>query len=202
MRFTRFFTRLARPSAALIFCAVLLAAGEAQAQTGLPRFEVGAQLSGIDMLDSVREKPPGVGGRFSYNINDYAAFDAELNYFSTPEANLDRTQGLFGVKVGRRFGGSSPKVGLFFKVRPGFMRFLGLRQPGSSINGTTKFALDVGGVLEFYPSKRTVVRIDAGNTAIFFNGETVRRFSLPGGPQEQLGTGHGLQSGIGVGFRF
>ncbi len=60
----------------------------------------------------------------------------------------------------------------------------------------------MGGVLELYPSKRTVVRIDAGSTAIFFNGETVRRFSLPGAPQEQLGTGHGLQSGIGFGFRF
>lgn len=201
MPFTRFVSHFARLSAALLFGAVLLAAAEAQAQTELPRFEVGAQFSAIDMRDSVGEKPPGIGGRFSYNLNEYAALDAELNYFSTGEVNLDRTQGLFGVKAGRRFG-SSPKVGLFVKARPGFMRFHGERVPGASVNGTTKFALDLGGVLELYPSKRTVVRIDAGDTIIFYNGETVRRFSLPGGPQERLGTGHGLQIGIGFGYRF
>lgn len=202
MLFARFVTHFARLSAALLFGAVLLAAGEAQAQTDLPRFEAGAQLSSVDMRDSVREKPLGVGGRFSYNLNEYAALEAELNYFSTPEVNLDRTQGLFGIKAGRRFGGDSPKVGVFVKARPGFMRFLGARVPGSSVNGTTKFALDLGGVVELYPSKRTVFRIDAGDTIIFYNGETVRRFSLPGAPQERLGTGHSLQVGIGLGFRF
>ena len=203
MLFTRFVTFFARLSAASLFGAVLLAAEPARAQTDdPPRFEVGAQVSVVDMRESVGEKPPGVGGRFSYNFHEYAAFDAELNYFSTPEANLERTQGLFGIKAGRRFGGDSPKVGVFFKARPGFMRFLGARQPGSSVNGTTKFALDLGGVLEFYPSKRTIVRIDAGNTTIFYDGETVRDFSLPGAPQQRLGTGNGLQMSFGVGFRF
>lgn len=203
MLFARFVSHFARLSAGLLFGAVLLAAGEARGQTELPRFEAGAQLSSLDMRDSVGEKPLGVGGRFSYNLNEYAALEAELNYFSTPEANnLERTQGLFGIKAGRRFGGDSPKVGVFVKARPGFMRFLGERVPGSSVNGTTKFALDLGGVLELYPSKRTVFRIDVGDTIIFYDGETVRRFSLPGAPQERLGTGHGLQVGIGFGFRF
>lgn len=203
MRATRFFTLFARLSAALLFGAALLAAEPTRAQTDdLPRFEVGAHLGSIDMRESIGEKPLGVGGRFSYNFHEYAAFDAELNYFSTPEVTLERTQGLFGIKVGKRFGGDNPKVGVFFKVRPGYMRFLGAREPGSSVNGTTKFALDVGGVVEFYPSKRTVVRFDAGNTSIFYNGETDRIFSLPGAPQQRLGTHHGLQSSIGVGFRF
>jgi len=201
MRVTQFVTRFSRLSAAFLFGAALLAAGEAQAQTELPRFEVGAQFSTIDMRDSVGEKPPGIGGRFTYNINEYAALDAELNYFSTGEVDLDRTQGLFGLKAGKRFGGDSPKVGVFFKARPGFMRFHGVRVPGSSVNGTTKFALDLGGVVELYPSKRTIVRIDAGRTIIVFN-ETIRRFPLPGAPQEHLGTSHGLQAGIGFGYRF
>jgi len=202
MRLKRFVKHFARVSAASLFGAVLLAAEPARAQTDPPRFEVGAQLSTVDMRESVREKPLGIGGRFSYNLNEYAAVEAELNYFSTPEANLDRTQGLFGLKAGRRFGGDSPKVGVFVKARPGFVRFHGLREPGVSINGTTKPALDLGGVLELYPSKRTVFRIDAGDTIIFYGGETVRRFSLPGAPQERLGTGHGLQVAVGFGFRF
>lgn len=187
-------------SAVLLIAAAVLSAQEARAQSDLPRFEVGAQVSVIDLRDSVGEKPPGIGGRFSYNVSDYAAFDAEVNHFSTGEVNLDRTQGLFGVKAGKRFG--KPSVGVFLKARPGFMHFHGARSPGVSINGTTKLALDIGGVVEFYPSKRTVVRIDFGDTIIFYNGETIRRLSLPGGPQERLGTAHGLQAGIGFGFRF
>ena len=199
MRATHFHKYSARLLAALIFAA-LLPGQAARGQSDLPRVEVGAQVSAIDLRDSVGEKPLGIGGRFSYNVNDYAAFDAEINYFSTPEVSLNRTQGLFGVKVGRRFGGAP--VGLFVKARPGFMRFHGDRDPGVSIAGTTKFALDLGGVIELYPSKRTVVRIDIGETIIFYGGETIRRFSLPGGPQERLGTGHGRQAGIGIGFRF
>lgn len=184
----------------LIAAAAVLSTKEARAQSDLPRFEVGGQVSFIDLRDSLREKPPGVGGRFSYNVNDYVAFDAEVNHFSTAEINFDRTQGLFGVKAGKRFG--RPHVGVFLKARPGFMHFHGERLPGVLINGTTKFALDLGGVVEFYPSKRTVVRIDVGDTIIFYNGEVIRRLSLPGGPQVRLGTAHGMQSAIGFGFRF
>lgn len=196
---TRIRQHFAPLSALLLVAAVVLSAGEARAQSDLPRFEVGGQVSAIDLRDSVGEKPPGIGGRVSYNVNDYAAFDAEVNHFSTAEINFDRTQGLFGVKAGKRFG---RRVGVFLKARPGFMHFHGERLPGVLINGTTKLALDVGGVVEFYPSKRTVVRLDFGDTIIFYNGEIIRRLSLPGGPQERLGTAHGLQSSIGFGFRF
>ena len=187
-------------SAVLLIAAVVLSTKDAHAQSDLPRFEVGGQVSAIDLRDSVGEKPPGVGGRFSYNVNDYAAFEAEVNHFSTAEINFDRTQGLFGVKAGKRFGGR--RVGVFLKARPGFMHFHGARLPGVLINGTTKFALDLGGVVEFYPSKQTVVRLDFGDTIIFYNGEIIRRLSLPGGPQERLGTAHGQQASIGFGFRF
>lgn len=186
--------------AAALFTAALLTPQSARAQTSVPRFELGGQLSIIDLRESVEEKPPGVGGRFTYNLKDYVALDTELNYFSTGEVNLNRTQGLFGVKAGKRFGG--PSVGVFAKARPGFMRFHGERSPGTSINGTTKGALDLGGVVEFYPSKRFIVRIDVGDTIIFYNDETIRRFSLPGAQQQQLGTGHSLQTGIGISFRF
>ena len=91
---------------------------------------------------------------------------------------------------------------LFAKARPGFMRFHGDRRPGVSVDGTTRFLLDACGVLEFYPSSRFSVRIDVGDSIIFYNGEVIRQLSLPGGPQKQLGASHNLQFSVGVGFQF
>jgi hypothetical protein len=82
------------------------------------------------------------------------------------------------------------------------MRFHGERQPVVTVGGTTKLALDLGGVVEFYPSKRVIVRVDVGDTIIFYNNETIRRLSEPGGPAQQLGTINNFQAAIGIGFRF
>ena len=200
MQTNRHQTYLIRLTLTLLTALMLFAGSSALAQSNLPKFEAGAQLSIIDMRESIVEKPLGIGGRFSYNVTDLLAVDTEVTYFSTAEVDLNRTQGLFGVKAGRRFGG--PSVGVFAKVRPGFMRFHGERRPGVTIDGTTKFALDLGGVIELYPSARILVRIDVGDTVIFYNDETVRKLSLPGGPPQQLGTSHNLQTSIGIGFRF
>ena len=193
-------TYFIRLTLTLLTALILFAGSSALAQSNIPKLEAGAQLSIIDMRESIVEKPPGIGGRFSYNVSDLLAVDTEVSYFSTAEVGLNRTQGLFGVKAGKRFGG--PSVGVFAKVRPGFMRFHGERRPGVSVDGTTKFALDLGGVVELYPSARILVRVDVGDTVIFYNHETVRRLSLPGGPQRQLGTSHNLQTSIGISFRF
>lgn len=189
-----------RIKTASLIAIILLTAKTAQAQSSTPKVEVGAQLSLIDMRESISEKPPGLGGRFTYNLSGHMAIDTEVNYFSTPGVNLNRTQGLFGVRMGRRFG--SPSIGLFAKARPGFMRFHGERLPGVTVDATTKFALDLGGVVEFYPSGRFIMRIDVGDVIIFYDGETIRRLSVPGGPRQRLGTSHNPQAGIGIGFRF
>jgi hypothetical protein len=186
--------------AASLVAIILLTCKAAQAQSGTSKIEVGGQFSIIDMRESISEKPPGVGGRFTYNLTDQIAIDTEVSYFSTSEVDLNRTQGLFGLKMGRRF--ENPPIGLFAKARPGFMRFHGERLPGVTVDGTTKLALDLGGVFEFYPSSRFILRIDAGDAIIFYNGETIRRLSVPGGPQQRLGTSHNMQAGIGMGFRF
>lgn len=51
-----------------------------------------------------------------------------------------------------------------------------------------KFAFDVGGVVEYYPSKRLVVRFDAGDLIIKH--------------QRIFGTDQNLQISAGVGVRF
>jgi len=57
-----------------------------------------------------------------------------------------------------------------------------------SLSGETRFALDLGGVIEFYPSRRFVLRVDLGDTVI--------RNSQPGR------TSHNFQFGAGIGIRF
>jgi hypothetical protein len=169
-----------------------------------------------------RKNDLGFGGRVGYNMNSYLTFEAEGNLFPR-----DRTfeggrklQGLFGAKVGKRFD----KVGLFAKARPGFMRFSkGDYQPNGggcvavfpppigcfNSVAVTRFAFDVGGVAEFYPSKNTIVRFDAGDTIIRYGNRNVAAFDPLGG---LAGSGvvipvgsetkHNFQGSLGFGYRF
>src|SRR6185295_16471818 len=114
----------------------------------------------------------GFGGRVTYNFNRSIAAEAEINFFPQKQFVLTAEgkpiQAQFGVKVGKRF----EKYGLFAKVRPGF---LSVDRVGSFIPGTNFsvkiereafLTVDTGGVLELYPSRRTVVRFEAGDTVI------------------------------------
>jgi hypothetical protein len=117
--------------------------------------------------------------------------------------NRRRADAFFGLKLDVR----RDKVGVFAKVRPGFTR---LTEAGGEQNcaGTvcplvllirpeyrTEFGLDVGGVLEFYPSMRTVARFELGDTLI-------RHRSLAPPCWLSNCTSHNLSSRLGVGLRF
>ena len=174
---------------------------------------------------------PGVGARLGYSLNRYLTVEAEVNLFPRDRGEFDpdftggrKVQGLFGAKAGRRF----ESVGVFAKARPGFVHFRrgDLRQregiacilevppPLGCYEGTgrTDFAVDIGGVFELYPSKRTIVRFDVGDT-ILRTGEhlvPVIVSSPPGDPIPARGvvggapakTTHNLQASVGFGFRF
>ncbi|HYP53159.1 MAG TPA: outer membrane beta-barrel protein, partial [Pyrinomonadaceae bacterium] len=153
----------------------LAAPAAARAQTAAApdvdehRGEVGVFYTGVN-LEGFGETVNGVGGRFGYNFNRNLALDAEFSFF--PETRLgnrqfgQKAQGFVGVKAGAR----TRRVGLFAKARPGVM-FIGEVTSGFNCTGTSfgqtcrpshnNFALDAGGVLELYPSARTVVRLDA-----------------------------------------
>jgi hypothetical protein len=164
---------------------------QAQSRSETPKVEIGAhytllRFSDFDTTDS------GVGGRITYNVSDNFGLETEFNFFPQERLNFAnltspdsrRTQGLFGVKYGVR----SEKVGVFGKLRPGFIRF----GEGATIPGAraTEFALDLGGVVELYPSRPVALRLDVGNTLIRFG-------SLGGGF-----TSNNLQITTGVAFRF
>lgn len=167
------------------------------AQSDLRKTEIGFLLTTIDLNKSVGEKPLGVGGRFTYNANDYIAFDSEISYFpQNPSGDFGETAVLAGVRAGIR----TDKIGVFAKARPGLIRFGG--DSFKVYNGAARnnFAVDVGGVLEFYPNKRVIIRVDAGDTIIPFRNDGVRTGAsiIPGTP----GTTHNFQGSFGIGFRF
>ena len=203
---------------------------EAQAQsTEVPKFELGAHFTSLTepSYDGGRTEP-GFGGRFTFNLNRSVALEAEGNFFPHKcrscgrgvfgDSNGNITQGLFGVKAGKRF----QKWGIFAKARPGVVSFSqgdskfvqtgtgGLFDFEVITKRLTNFAFDLGGVLEFYPSRRIVTRFDAGDTMIHYGQRTSNYFIYPTltGPPVlvpftlRAETRHNFQFSAGVGFRF
>jgi Outer membrane protein beta-barrel domain len=191
----------------------LIAPLSVSAQSEESKFEAGIQLSvlgrggGIFFDDAAGV---GGGGRLTFNLTRYLALEGEMNYFpSTGFNDVRRLQGQFGVKSGLRFN----RFGIFGKIRPGFLStkyeyqtycLQLLCTPITEEENETGFALDVGGVFEFYPAKRITVRFDVGDTIVtrreeaHFLGNGI--FGLV--PLEVRHTSHTLQLSAGIGFRF
>lgn len=210
----------------LMMLCLFLNYGEARAQSDrtaeeLPKFEIGGHFSSLTLSSDTTE--PGLGARFTYNVTKNLALEAEGNLFphdarARSFRNGGRaTQGLFGVKIGKRY----ERFGIFAKARPGLISFTRGRfdlvpnNDGSSFpfdfrtERLTHLAFDVGGVLEFYPTRRIVTRFDFGDTIIRYGDRTVTSVSGPvGGPFTTTPvtisgeTRHNFQFSAGVGFRF
>ena len=177
-------------SALMLLCSCLIS----QAQNKIvvddekaPTYEIGGQIFSFHGHDLGFGW--GAGGRFTYNVNNYIAFDNEMNFFLPDEGPAYATQGLFGIKAGIR----TKYVGVFAKVRPGF-------QTNFVVNDReqARFALDVGGVAEFYPNRHVILRFDAGDVIIPFGNNVVG----PAFRAQRLGTTHNFQSSLGIGIRF
>ena len=191
----------------------------------VPKFEVAAEFTTLERESFFNGKrtEPGVGARFTYNINRAFAIETAGYFFPKECFSCDSpgrvAEFLTGVKAGKRY----EHWGIFAKARPGLVHFT------SDFGGfvtclslicpfpiepfraqRTHFAADLGGVVEFYPSKRIVTRFDAGDTIIHFNRQTTdglvfnpitQRFDpfLFVSPQR---TTHNFQFFASVGFRF
>jgi hypothetical protein len=243
--------------------ALLFIGSEASAQRDLPRFEIGGQFSLLSLnspssQDTIVLSPYfdnpckqfdltcqrvelGFGGRFTYNLTKHIALEAEGNFFpgrplaefggfapgGVPAGHI--YQGQFGVKAGKRF----KKVGIFMKIRPGFVGFtqtslltgftaatfinllgqaIHYENAEFRIGKATYPSVDVGGVVEFYPSRRLVTRLDVGDTIIRYgiyrqqesrvcptNGLAPCNILVFERPAE---TRHNLQFSAGIGIRF
>ena len=221
-------------TASLIAAAILLLnSNPARSQSDTPKYDVGGQVSLIRFSEIISVDPLlignldprlfiqkksvtnlGFGGRFSYNINKQIAVEGELNYF--PDDNDDfveggrKTQVLGGIKAGFR----KDRYGLFAKARPGFVAFGALLDCPRGVAATSGFcvtsskvytALDLGGVIEIYPSSRSVIRFDVGDTMVFTKDRVFFKF-LPGDEFASIllpgGLKHNPQVSVGIGFRF
>lgn len=171
---------------------LLLLASSVLVSAQTPKFEVGGQIF------SFQGKEVGfgfgAGGRFTYNLTRHIAVDSE---FLDDEGGVTMTQGFAGAKVGVR----NKIAGVFVKARPGFMTNFAKPAPDFATSFNTeplsKFAFDVGAVVEFYPSRHTAFRVDVGDVIIPFGNDPI----LASGPR-RLGTTHNLQYSLGFGVRF
>jgi len=215
---------------ALIAGTIVIFSGSARAQQpDVPsKIEVGVQFSSVTFPDqsggagsaifSQGSTEAGAGGRFTFNFNKHIAIEAEGNFFphqnfNDPTRSGRLLQGQFGLKAGKRFG----KFGLFAKARPGLVSFSKVftqigTQTITDPNGQTftfpifgdrrktRFSMDLGGVLEFYPSREVLTRIDVGDTMIHYGSDSFFPFGLTVLPDSRIT--HNLQISAGIGFRF
>jgi len=160
--------------------------------------------------DNVRTEP-GFGGYFSYRFYGVFYADADLLYFpqnpgaSGPHDGGTILEGLAGVKGGIRRN----RFGFFGKVRPGFNSYSQALTGTSSSGGapvltyarSTNLVLDLGGILEFYPNEKGTVRLEVGDTHLFFGTKDVNVNGMPtvvsGGKLQ-----HSIQMMVGYGWRF
>jgi len=154
----------------------------------------------------------GLGAQFGYRLTTNVVLEAELSLYPadlTEEApfSASRLEGLFGVRAGRIWR----KMGVYGKVRPGFLRFAAAPEPivcilifppplnCSLASGSTSLAVDLGGVFELYPSPRSFIRFDVGDEMVRFHGPVLRT----GGVElEEAFMTHNFRFTIGVGTRF
>lgn len=195
--------------------------GVVNAQIDERKMEVGAVFTSITLVNfKDRTLPPtvargnatvrGLGARFAYNLNDHIAIDAEGSFF--PESHFgndelgQKMQGFVGIKA----GGRTKWFGAFAKARPGVMWFGEFPSPGGCTGtsfGTScgvthekDFAMDIGAVLEFYPTKRVIVRADVGDTIISYQDRLRGTLTTPVVLNAEVK--NNFQISLGVGWRF
>ncbi len=157
------------------------------------RFEIGPLFTYLRVPDSFpinAQNQAEIGGRFSWNFSRHVALDAELEGSPFRTTNLTTSyqggyilQSFAGIKAGKRWD----KFGIFGKFRPGLTSYSGvIRQFQSGTLGfarRTDPAFDLGGIAEFYVSRRLLLRYDFGDTIIHYNSSTItvsgQRISSP-----------------------
>jgi hypothetical protein len=202
---------------------LLLVQSQVFAQTPeVPKYEVAAEFTSMDRDNFTGGAEAGLGARFTFNLNKTFALETAVYHFPrtchTCEHDGTVTEVFGGLKVGKRF----EKWGIFAKGRPGVVSFSRgefnlVPAPGQpsfpfnfEFNRVNSFAVDAGGVVEFYPSKRIVTRFDVGDTIIHFSqrrfnsvvsdlsGNTFTLFPVT----VPAKTTHNFQFMASVGFRF
>ena len=198
----------------LILWALFSGAGVVQppAQTDRRDVELGVVVPWLCLTEH-EGADVGLGGRLTYNLAHHVALEGELSWFArelvrmpvvptVPMTTDRRVQALFGMKAGTRW----EWLGLFGKVRPGVVHFRNelhvvcVTEPCPPIaSSQTELALDLGGIVELYPTPQLVIRFDVGDLWIRGTGNDV-----PGSGNVKFtrDLGHNFQVSSGLSIRF
>ena len=183
---------------------ICLAAGERTAATQqYTRQEAGAGIVAVTAspwdADSTgpRHLFSGPDGRYTWNLSPSLAVEGSVGYV-TGYQKIDGTDNghelltLGGVKAGWR----GRRFGFYGKMEPGIASFtpgLTTLSPATYsgagpppdfkvVNARrTDFAVDLGGVFEAYPTRRTIIRLDLGATLIAEYDQVLWRLYTPSG---------------------
>lgn len=201
---------------------LLLVQSSVLAQTSdLPKYEVAGEFTTLERNNFSGGAELGVGARFTFNLNKTFSLETASYHFPRTcfscEHNGTVTQVVGGLKVGKRF----EKWGIFAKGRPGVVSFsrggfnaVPAANPSFfpvdfEFDRVNAFAVDAGGVVEFYPSKRIVTRFDVGDTIMHFGRRRFNSVIFDASGNASLfpvtfpaKTTHNFQFMTSVGFRF
>jgi hypothetical protein len=187
---------------------VVLLAGPVLAQDSL--LDLGLTAS-VRRLSEFEETELGLGARLSYRVHRAVALDGDVGLFpadlGSPAFSSSRREGLVGVRVGPHLG----RRGGYLALRAGAVRFAEAPAPFPCIlifppprecamgAGKTLPTVQVGAGFETFPGDRLVLRLEAGDQLIRYEGPAFRR------DQEIFEKhlwSHNLKATVSVGLRF
>ena len=195
----------------------------ALAQSDPPKYEIGVHAAAL-RANQPNHRLFGLGGRFTFNVNKVIALEGDATFYDRVGIATDRHQQVLGgIKAGKRFS----RFGLFGKTQTGILRsndvatsnapcFIfnqpqNFNVPRCSHKNVSRYdlALGFGGVLEAYPHRRWVIRLDAGDLLTRQRREeysSISGFPPPGTTiffaGTQVSLQHSLHITAGIGFRF
>jgi hypothetical protein len=180
----------------LVVSLALLGAVPAHAQP----FEASAYLSTLEAPFGDGRQWGG-GARFGVQVAPWVVVEGDVARLAGGDARAGSLTQLFG---GVKVGGRAERFGLFAKLRPGLVQFGNdflapgvvciavFPPPESCLAARTSVAFDLGTVVEMYPTRRTLLRVDLGSTHIWYrprgDGDSERRGAF--------------QVSVGAGVRF
>jgi len=166
--------------------------GERQAQSSSPtpsavsKFDLGAIYAlhlRTHLLDQDLEPNGGAGVWGDYSFSRWGAVDVAAFYLPHDDHNRDYQDGgqAFDAYAGLKAGFRTRRFGYFAKFRPGIVRFAKTLEEEDitptaislRIDKFTNLAFDTGGVIEFYPSRHLVLRVDMGDDILWYRARTV-----------------------------
>jgi hypothetical protein len=183
-----------------------------ESETAPSRVQLGVQYS-LQTLQRdvlITRDESSIGGWLTYNLGRHFGLDAAASFFPREMKFVSFQQGgqMIQALAGLRWGVRRDHWGVFAKFRPGVQiytlasgfDFRQLLDPHQTLPTFANLAFDSGGVFEFYTSKHTMLRFEAGDTQVHFRkrhflDDQGNPFTVPSEthPSIQLTMGFGLR---------